>query len=50
MKTLSYVFLVLLLMLIPGCGSEREKGMNAPNQRKDLPRAAPTSPSDKPTK
>jgi hypothetical protein len=43
MKTLSCVlFSLCLLMLVPGCSGEREKGMNSPNQRKDLPRAAPT--------
>ena len=42
MKIFSYVLIsLLLLMLASGCGSERDKGMNSPNQRKDLPRAAP---------
>jgi len=42
MKTFCYVLMILpLLVLTPGCGGEREKGMNSPNQRKDLPRAAP---------
>jgi|GEM_PF-3241531 uncharacterized protein YcfL len=51
MKKLLYVLMaVLLLTLAPGCGSEREKGMNSPNQRKDLPRAAPTSPEGKVTR
>ncbi len=42
MKTFSYVLMAaLLLTLTPGCGSDKEKGMNRPDQRKDLPRAAP---------
>jgi hypothetical protein len=36
---------LLLLSLALGCGGDREKGMNSPNQRKDLPRAAPTEKS-----
>jgi hypothetical protein len=40
MKRFSYVLLiVVLLVLLPGCGSDKEKGMN---RHKDLPRAAPT--------
>ncbi len=43
MKTRSYVLIVLVLMsFVLGCSPDREKGMNSPNQRKDLPRAAPT--------
>jgi hypothetical protein len=43
MKTrLGVLVPVLLLSLALGCGGDREKGMNSPNQRKDLPRAAPT--------
>jgi len=43
MKTRSYALVLLLLMsFVLGCSGEREKGMNSPNQRKDLPRAAPT--------
>ncbi len=42
MKPLSYVLMMLLLLtLMPGCGGDREKGMNSPNQKKDLPRASP---------
>lgn len=37
----SFVALVLLSLIL-GCGGDREKGMNSPNQKKDLPRAAPT--------
>jgi hypothetical protein len=40
MKRSAYVLLmVALLMLLPGCGNDKEKGMN---RHKDLPRAAPT--------
>jgi hypothetical protein len=43
MKARSCVLLALLfLCLTLGCGGDREKGMNSPNQKKDLPRAAPT--------
>jgi hypothetical protein len=43
MKTFIYVIVsLLLLILASGCGGDREKGMNSPNQRKDLPRVAPT--------
>jgi hypothetical protein len=43
MKTITYsLMLILLLVLTLGCGGDKEKGMNSPNQRKDLPRAAPT--------
>jgi len=48
MKTRLVVFLLLSVVL--GCGGDREKGMNSPNQRKDLPRAAPTSQADKVTR
>jgi hypothetical protein len=48
MKTVAYVLmLVLLLVLVPGCGSDKERGMNSPNQKKDLPRAAPPVTSEK---
>lgn len=43
MKTFAYALMMIVaLLLVPGCGGDREKGMNSPNQRKDLPRAAPT--------
>lgn len=42
MKHYSYLaMMLLLLILLPGCGGDREKDINSPNQRKDLPRAAP---------
>jgi uncharacterized lipoprotein len=42
MKTLAYVLIpLLLLVLASGCGSDKERGMNRPDQKKDLPRAAP---------
>jgi hypothetical protein len=42
MKPLSYVLMMLLLLILTqGCSGDREKGMNSPNQKKDLPRAAP---------
>jgi hypothetical protein len=44
-KRLSVLLSILLLSLALGCGGDREKGMNSPNQRKDLPRAAPTEKS-----
>ncbi len=45
----SWVYLLLtalLLAVVPGCGSDKEKGMNRPDQKRDLPRTAPTD-SDK---
>ncbi len=43
MKRRSYVLVLLVLMsFLLGCSPDRDKGMNSPNQRKDLPRAAPT--------
>jgi hypothetical protein len=43
MKTFAYFLLTLLLLtLTSGCGNDKDKGMNRPNQRKDLPRAAPS--------
>jgi hypothetical protein len=42
MKHLLYLMTaVLFLAFLPGWGSDKEKGMNRPDQRKDLPRAAP---------
>jgi hypothetical protein len=43
MKTFAYLLLVLLpLIFVSGCSSDKDKGMNRPDQRKDLPRAAPS--------
>jgi hypothetical protein len=44
MKTVfAVLMMVFLLVLVPGCGSgDKEKGMNSPERRHDLPRAAPT--------
>jgi hypothetical protein len=43
MKTYLYVLMTLLLLpLAAGCGSDKDKGINRPDQRKDLPRAAPS--------
>lgn len=42
MKTCCYTLtLLLLLLVIPGCSPDKEKGMHSPNQQKDMPRAAP---------
>ena len=42
MKTFAYVLLTLfVLTLTSGCGGDKDKGMNNPDKRKDLPRAAP---------
>jgi hypothetical protein len=41
-KCLCGLIALLLVSLALGCGSDREKGMNSPNLKKDLPRAAPT--------
>jgi hypothetical protein len=32
---------VFVLALVSGCGDNKEKGMNRPERRHDLPRAAP---------
>ena len=38
MKTFLYLFLSLMLLgLASGCGGDKDKGMNRPDQRKDLP-------------
>jgi hypothetical protein len=43
MKTFSYVVIAMVLLaLAPGCGDNKDKGINRPDQRKDLPRAAPS--------
>ena len=43
MKRFLYVLMaVLVFALVPGCGSDKEKGMNRPDKKRDLPRAAPT--------
>ena len=40
MKTFfSVLLMMLLLALVSGCGSDKDKGMN---RHKDLPRATPT--------
>jgi hypothetical protein len=42
MKRLLVVLLLTLsVVVLPGCDNNKEKGMNRPDQRKDLPRAAP---------
>ena len=40
-----FVLLGLALALLPGCGGDKDKGMNSPDKRKDLPRAAPSEPA-----
>lgn len=48
MKTVASILLLgLLLTLVPGCGGDKERGMNSPNQKKDLPRAAPPETREK---
>ncbi|MHB1426065.1 MAG: hypothetical protein ACYC3I_23120 [Gemmataceae bacterium] len=42
MNTFSYLLIAFLLLgLASGCGGDKEKGINRPDQKKDLPRAAP---------
>jgi hypothetical protein len=38
MKAIRYAVLLFLLILVPGCGSDKEKGMN---RHQDMPRSAP---------
>ncbi len=43
MKAIVYVLMmVMLLALVPGCGGDKDKGMNSPSNRKDWPRTTPT--------
>lgn len=41
MRIFSYVVMVLLLLTATGCSGDKERGINRPDQKKDLPRAAP---------
>jgi hypothetical protein len=42
MKTFLNVLLTaFVLVLVSGCGGDKDKGMNRPERRHDLPRAAP---------
>jgi len=48
MKLFTYaLMLTFLLILTPGCTGDKERGINRPNQKKDLPRAAPPTDSKK---
>lgn len=42
MKPFLSLLMLLLLLAATGCGGDRERGMNRPDQKRDLPRAAPT--------
>jgi hypothetical protein len=43
MKTFVYIMMILVLVVsATGCGGDKERGINRPNQKKDLPRAVPT--------
>jgi hypothetical protein len=43
MKTFLYgLTVVMLLVLLPGCSGEKDKNLNSPDKRRDLPRSAPT--------
>jgi hypothetical protein len=41
MKTFLYVLMMVVLFAATGCGGDKERGMNRPDQKRDLPRAAP---------
>jgi hypothetical protein len=46
-RFLSALMLTLLLMATLGCSGDKERGMNRPDQKKDLPRVAPPTESKK---
>ena len=48
MKRLTYaLMLTLLLIAMPGCSGDKERGVNRPDQKKDLPRVAPPTENKK---
>jgi hypothetical protein len=42
MKPLLSLLMLILLLAATGCGGDKERGMNRPDQKRDLPRAAPS--------
>ncbi len=40
-KIAGLLTLMLVATVLTGCGGDKDRGMNRPDQRKDLPRAAP---------
>jgi len=41
MKRILSLIMLLVLVAATGCGGDKERGMNRPDQKRDLPRAAP---------
>ena len=48
MKRFTYALMLILLLVVTlGCSGDKERGMNRPDQKKDLPRVAPPTESKK---
>ena len=40
-KITALLTFLMIATFVTGCGGDKDRGMNRPDQRKDLPRAAP---------